>query len=157
MKAVIFATLATGLTAGLAVVPFAMATGSIEEAKRALQIGSDHGITHFYSIELDDDDSNHLEIEGWIDEQWFVALDVNRAGTILKEERRRRIDGPWGMSAADATHYIDASVAQGMTRIEELKIDTSGHVEVEGEDAQGELEVNFSSTQPESISIERDS
>ena len=153
MKTMIVAT----LTAGLVAAPMAMASGTIDDSTRALQIGSDHGISHFQSIELDNDDDNYLEIEGWVDEQWFVELDVRRDGTIRKEERRKRMDGPWGMTVEDATRYIEASAREGMTRVEELKIDASGHVEVEGDDDQGELEVNFRSGDSANATVERDS
>ncbi len=136
----------TALAAALIVAPLAQASGTIDDARRAVQIGSDYGISHFHSVELEDDhsDDGSMEIEGWVDGEWYVELDVNSDGSIRKEERRKRKDGPWGMSSAETLGYIDASADQGMSRIEEIQVSANGEIEVEGDNADGrELEIDF--------------
>ncbi|WP_417513098.1 hypothetical protein [Marinobacter sp.] len=151
--------IATALAASLVAAPQAFASGTIDDAKRAIQIGSDYGISHFHSIELEDDrnDDGSMEIEGWVDKDWYVEIDVNNDGSIRKEQRRKRADGPWGLSATQAADYIDASVQQGMSRIEEIKINTKGDIEVEGDNADGqELEIDYRSGSMEPIRVDRD-
>ncbi|MEH6560735.1 MAG: PepSY domain-containing protein [Marinobacter sp.] len=151
--------IATTLAASLVAAPMAFASGTIDDAKRALQIGTDYGIAHFHSIELEDDhgDDGSMEIEGWLDEQWYVELDVNGDGSIRKEERHKRTDGPWGLSSAEAAEYIDASANQGMSRIEEIKINAKGEIEVEGDNADGqELEIDYRAGSMEPTKVDRD-
>ncbi|WP_100638326.1 hypothetical protein [Marinobacter salexigens] len=151
--------IASALAASLVGAPLAFASGTIDDAKRAIQIGSDYGISHFSSIELEDDrdDDGSMEIEGWVDGEWYVELDVNSDGSIRKEERRKRTDGPWGLSAAEASDYIDASVNQGMSRIEEINSNARGDIEVEGDNADGqELEIDFRTGSLEPTKVDRD-
>ncbi|MDO6822819.1 hypothetical protein [Marinobacter sp. 1_MG-2023] len=151
--------IATALAASLVAAPQAFASGTIDDAKRAVQIGSDYGISHFHSIELEDDrdDDGSMEIEGWVDNEWFVEIDVNNDGSIKKEERRKRADGPWGLSAAEVADYIDASVKQGMSRVEEIQINSRGEIEVEGDNADGqELEIDYRSGNMEPTRVDRD-
>ena len=153
MKMIVVTTLAGALLTA----PLAYGSGSIDEARQAVGIGSDYGITHFRSIELEDDDDDRMEIEGWVDNDWSVELDVNGDGTIRKEERRKHSDGPWGLSSADVLDYIDATTEAGMARIEEIKVSSSGYVEVEGYTSNGqELEVDFRSGSMEPVKVERD-
>ncbi len=147
----------TTLAGALLTAPLAYASGSIDEARQAVGIGSDYGITHFRSIELEDDDDDRMEIEGWVDNDWSVELDVNGDGTIRKEERRKHSDGPWGLSSTEVLDFIDASTEAGMTRIEEIKVSSSGYIEVEGYTATDqELEVDFRSGSIEPVKVERD-
>ncbi len=151
--------IATTLAASLVAAPLAFASGTIDDARRAVQIGADYGISHFHSIELEDDrdDNGSMEIEGWVNGEWYVELDVNSDGSIRKEERRKRTDGPWGLSSADTLGYIEASVEQGMSRIEEIKINARGDIEVEGDDADGyELEIDYRSGSLEPTHVDRD-
>lgn len=151
--------IATTLAASLVAAPLAFASGTIDDARRAVQIGADYGISHFHSIELEDDrdDNGSMEIEGWVNGEWYVELDVNSDGSIRKEERRKRTDGPWGLSSADTLGYIEASVEQGMSRIEEIKINARGDIEVEGDDADGyELEIDYRSGSLEPTRVDRD-
>ena len=153
MKTIMVTTLAGVLMAA----PFAQASGSVDEAKQAVQIGSDYGITHFRSIELEDDDKDRMEIEGWVDNDWSVELDVNGDGSIRKEERRKHSDGPWGLSSEQVLDYIDASMEAGMARIEEIKVSSAGYVEVEGYTDDGrELEVDYRSGGLEPVKVEQD-
>lgn len=151
--------IATALTASLVSAPLAFASGTVDDAKRAIQIGSDYGISHFHSIELEDDrdDDGRMEIEGWVDGQWYVELDIDSDGTIQKEERRKRNDGPWGLTATDVEKYIDASAKQGINRIEDIKINAKGEIEVEGDNAEGqELEIDYHAGSMEPTRVDKD-
>lgn len=151
--------IATALTASLVTAPLAFASGTVDDAKRAIQIGSDYGISHFHSIELEDDrdDVGSMEIEGWVDGQWYVELDIDSDGTIQKEERRKRNDGPWGLTAADVEKYIDASAKRGINRMEDIKINAKGEIEVEGDNAEGqELEIDFHTGSMEPTRVDKD-
>jgi len=84
------------------------------------------------------------EVEGWAGDEWFVEIDVDSNGEISQEEREKRVDGPWGMSSDDIRAMVEAAMAEGMTRIDEIKANPRGSVEVEGEDDGGrDLEVTF--------------
>src|SRR5690554_101658 len=151
--------IATALTASLVTAPLAFASGTVDDAKRAIQIGSDYGSSYFHSIELEDDhdDVGSMEIEGWVDGQWYVELDIDSDGTIQKEERRKRNDGPWGLTAADVEKYIDASAKQGINRIEDIKINAKGEIEVEGDNAEGqELEIDYHAGSMEPTRVNKD-
>jgi len=98
-----------------------------------------------------------MEIEGWVDGQWYVELDIDSDGTIQKEERRKRNDGPWGLTAADVEKYIDASAKQGINRIEDIKINAKGEIEVEGDNAEGqELEIDYHAGSMEPTRVDKD-
>lgn len=148
-KTIISTAIASALVASLAAASMVQAAGTIDEAKRAVQIGTEYGITHFHSIELDDDfgiADSRIELEGWVDSEWYVELDVNADGSIQKEQRRKRTDGPWGLSAEQALSYIDASVNEGIQQIEEVSVNSRGDIEVDGNNANGqELEIDYRS------------
>jgi hypothetical protein len=159
-KTLISTAVASTLAASLAATSLAHAAGTVDEAKHAVQIGTDYGITHFHSIELDDDygiADSRIEIEGWIDSEWYVELDVNADGSIQKEQRRKRTDGPWGLSAQQALSYIDVSANEGMQQIEEISANARGDIEVEGSNTNGqELEIDFRSDSmtPRKVEVE---
>jgi hypothetical protein len=148
-KTIISTATASALVASLTAASMAQAAGTVDETRRAVQIGTEYGITHFHSIELDDDfgiADSRIELEGWVDSEWYVELDVNADGSIQKEQRHKRTDGPWGMSAEQALSYIDASVNEGMQQIEEISADSRGNIEVDGNNASGqELEIDYHS------------
>lgn len=132
-----------------AIVPTAYAEVPIDRFEEALKAGNDYGISHYKEFEFDDDGS--VEIEGWIDKDWFVEIDVSGNGEVIHEERKRRKDGPWGMQDAEVRQTIEAAKTEGMTRLEEINISSGGQIEVEGEDDSGkeiELKKNRSERQP---------
>ena len=150
-------TLTIVLISGLVAAPAAFARGSFEDAERMLQVGSDYGITHFQSIEFDDDRADDIEIEGWMGQDWFVELDLNGNGEIDREQRRKAKGELYGVSADDVRSYLKAAQQQGMATIEELKVNRNGDIEVEGDDENGaELELNFRIGSLEPLKIERD-
>ena len=150
-------TLTIVLISGLVAAPAAFARGSFEDAERMLQVGSDYGITHFQSIEFDDDRADDIEIEGWMGQDWFVELDLNGNGDIEREQRRKPKGESYGLTAQEIQVFLDAARGQGMETIEELKIKRNGDIEVEGNDDSGrELEVDFRTGSLEPVKVERD-
>ncbi|MFB2706627.1 MULTISPECIES: hypothetical protein [Marinobacter] len=151
MKAII----ATVLMTGLATSPYALAVGSFDDADRAIQAGLDYGITQFRSIELDDD--KDMEVEGWLDDGWYVEIDLDRNASLEKEKRQKRGGEPWGISAEDLRAYLDVARQNGMTMLEEIEVKSDGYVEVEGDDERGrELEIKFRLGEMNPIDIDRD-
>lgn len=116
----------------------------VEKVEDALRAGSDYGIQSYK--EFDFDDNGKMEIEGWLDEEWFVEIDVSSQGEVLKEKRQRRIEGAWGMTEARVREVVEAAKTDGMTIIEEINLKPDGIIEVEGEDSLGreiELKLNI--------------
>lgn len=145
----------TALLSTLAISPLAMASGTFDEAEKALTAGSDYGITHFRSVELDDD--NEMEVEGWIEDGWYVEIDFDRNGNIEKEKRQKRGGQPWGISADDLRGYLDVARENGMTMLDEIEVTSDGYVEVEGDEDRGrELEIDFRIGDLSPVKIDRD-
>ncbi|MBY6033240.1 hypothetical protein KUV59_08680 [Marinobacter daepoensis] len=153
MKKILTVTLISSLVAA----PFAMAKGSFDDAERMLKAGTDYGITHFQSIEFDDDRADDIEIEGWMGKDWFVELDLNGSGDIDREQRRKPKGEVYGLSADDVRDYLDAAQQQGIQTFEELKVKRSGQIQVEGDDENGrELEVDFRAGSFEPVRVKKD-
>lgn len=151
--------LASAIVVGLVTAPLANASGSMDDVKLATQSGADYGLTHFQSIEFDDDhdDNDHIEIEGWLDENWYVELDMDSDGTITREDRQKRGSGPRGLTADETLSYAQASAQEGMTRFDEIDVDDSGRIEIEGDDSNGrELEIDFRTGNMQPVKVERD-
>lgn len=145
------------LIGSLVSAPFAMAKGSVDDAERMLKAGTDYGITHFQSIEFDDDHADDIEIEGWMGQDWFVELDLNGNGDIDREQRRKPKGGVYGLSADDVRDYLDAARQQGIQTFEELKVKRNGQIQVEGDDENGrELEVDFRAGSLEPVRVKKD-
>mgnify|MGYP003677952772 FL=1 len=149
--------LLTTLTiATLAVTPFAYTADPAGNISQAIKVGSDYGITHFTSIEFEG--SGRMEIEGWIDQDWHVELET-RAGSpdLVHEEREKRLNGAWGMTADDVLLYTKAAAEAGIVDIEEVKINRRDRIEVEGDDVRGrDLEVYFERGNQEPMKVSRD-
>lgn len=136
--------IALALTGGMISAPAAMAMGSFEDAERILKAGSDYGITQFRSLELEYEDYDEIELEGWVDNNWYVELDMSDDGSINREQRRKHDGEPSGLTADEVRDYLKAAKAEGLDSLEELKVSSRGYIEVEGNDSSGrELEVDF--------------
>ncbi len=147
--------IALTLVSGLLAAPVTMAAGTFEDAGRALDAGTAYGITHFRSLEVDDD--GRMELEGWVDSDWYVELDLKNDATVDREQRRKQEGTPWGVSADEINGYLEAARCQGMERFDELKVNAKGYIEVEGEDKDGrELELDFRAGDRTPVTIERD-
>ncbi len=153
MKKMIALTLAGTLAAS----PLAFAKGSLDDAETVLNAGSDYGITQFTNLEFDDDRDDPFEIEGWVDNEWYVELELSADGAIEREKRRKRQGQPSGLSADEIRSYLDAASSEGLHYIEELEVRSGGRVEIEGEDSNGrELEVEFRNSSLSPFKVERD-
>lgn len=99
------------------------------------------GFQRYEEIEAQRQDS--VEIEGWLDDEWYADVRLSLSnGESLREERRRLTRGAWGMTAEEVRRAAEAAANEGMTTFEGLQIDESGMIEIEGADEGGrELEV----------------
>lgn len=128
----------------------------LERIDDVLGHASTFGFTHLEEIEAKR--GNSVEIEGWLDEEWYadarLSLDT---GESLKEERKRLISGAWGMSEADVRQAIDVARNEGMVEFEEMKIDRQGMIEIEGRGDQGrEIEVEVRQGSDTASHVEHD-
>nr|WP_163503783.1 PepSY domain-containing protein [Halomonas socia] len=121
-----------------------------------LAAANDYGITHFEEIEAKSRDS--VEIEGWIDDEWYVDVRISlNDGETLQEERERRVSGAWGMSEEDVRSVFEIAASEGMVEFEEIQIDKQGMIEIEGDDERGrELEVYVRQGSGSASSVDRD-
>ncbi|MEX0739290.1 MAG: hypothetical protein WD071_08105 [Pseudohongiella sp.] len=143
-----------GLTGLMTLSALAYAGAPDNYVEQSVTLAEEYGITHFYELEFDD--GNRADIEGWVDDEWFVEIGL-RGDQIAQEERERRIDGPWGMTAGELRGYVQAAITEGMVSIEEIAINNQGIVEVEGEDANGrDIDVYFRTGDTEPESVQRD-
>lgn len=128
----------------------------VERLDAVLKHGAAYGFTHYLEIEAKD--SDRVEIEGWLDDEWKAEVRLSLdSGDPLKEERKRLVSGAWGMTEADVRLAMETAVAEGMVEFEEMEIDQSGLIEVEGRDSDGrELEVTTRLGEREVIEVERD-
>ena len=102
-----------------------------------LEYASAYGFTHYEEIETKS--RGRIEVEGWLDDEWNadVRFDMN-SGDTLREKRERLITGAWGMNDSDIRHAVEIAQSEGMTAFEEIKIDESGMIEIEGQDTNGQ-------------------
>jgi hypothetical protein len=148
---------ALALAGSMISAPAAMAMGSFEDAERILEAGSDYGITQFRSLEFEYEGYDDIELEGWVDNDWYVELDMNDEGSIAREQRRKHGGEPSGLTADEVRNYLKATQAEGMDRLEELKVHSRGYIEVEGAAPSGrELEIDFRVGELKPVRIEQD-
>ncbi|WP_300272684.1 PepSY domain-containing protein [Halomonas sp.] len=112
-----------------------------ERLDEVLAQAGDFGFQTYEEIEVKRDD--RVEVEGWLDDEWQAEVSFDLAsGESLKEERRKRDGGAWGLSEAEVRDAMALAVAEGLVAFEELQVDRDGCVDIEGYDADGrELEV----------------
>ncbi|MDR5904173.1 PepSY domain-containing protein [Franzmannia qiaohouensis] len=129
---------------------------AMDRLDEILAAADDYGITHFEEIEAKGGDS--VEIEGWIDDEWYVDVRFSLSdGETLQEERERRVNGAWGMSEEDVRSVFDIAASEGMVEFEEIQIDKQGMIEIEGDDESGrELEVYIRQGSDSASSVDRD-
>eukprot|EP00003_Mantamonas_plastica_P009345 TRINITY_DN18711_c0_g1_i1.p4 TRINITY_DN18711_c0_g1~~TRINITY_DN18711_c0_g1_i1.p4 ORF type:complete len:154 (+),score=26.13 TRINITY_DN18711_c0_g1_i1:1726-2187(+) len=150
-KLTVFVLVTSAISAPLA------SAATLDDVRKTLAAGSDYGIQEFRKVEFDDDYRGEMEIEGWIDNEWYVELDLDRDGKIQKEQRKRDPGERYGLPSAEVTAYIEAAQSEGMDSFDELTVSRRGYIEVEGRDDRGrELEVDFRTGSLEVIRIERD-
>lgn len=148
---------ALGLIAGITAAPLAMADARLDDAKRAVALGTDYGMVEFRSIEFDDDYQDDVEIEGWLDDEWYVELEFDGNGNIERENRSRYDRERYGLSADAVLDYLDAAGREGMVWFDEFEISSRGNITIEGDDDRDqELEIDFRSDSLEPVRVERD-
>lgn len=150
-KLTVFVLVSSAISAPLA------SAATLDDVRKTLAAGSDYGVQEFRKVEFDDDYRGEMEIEGWIDNEWYVELDLDRDGQIQKEQRKRDRGERYGLPSSEVTAYIEAAQSEGMDSFDELTVSRRGNIEVEGRDDRGrELEVDFRTGSLEVIRIERD-
>ena len=96
-----------------------------------LNHANDYGFSHYEEISIES--SNRVEVEGWLDEEWYADVDFSLDnGETLQEQRERQITGAWGMSEDDIRQALDVASQEGMVEFESLDINKNGIIDVEG-------------------------
>jgi len=121
-----------------------------------LTYANNYGFSHIEEINVDD--RGRVEVEGWLDDEWYADVDFSiDNGESLQEERKRLITGAWGMSEEDIRQALDAASQEGMTEFESIDIDKSGIIDVEGREQNGrELELSLRQGSFEVTQMDRD-
>ena len=125
-----------------------------ERLDEVLAQAGDFGFQTFDEIEVKRDD--RVEVEGWLDDEWQAEVSFDLAsGESLKEERKKREGGAWGLSEAEVRDAMALAVAEGLVEFEELQAERDGRIDIEGYDAdERELEVKI--LDGEVLEVERD-
>ncbi|MDK9688697.1 PepSY domain-containing protein [Halomonas sp. LC1] len=131
-------------------------TQPLDRIDDILTYANDYGFSHIEEINVDD--RGRVEVEGWLDDEWYADVDFSiDNGESLQEERKRLITGAWGMSEEDVRQALDAARQEGMTEFESIDIDKSGIIEVEGREQNGrELELSLRQGSFDVTQMERD-
>lgn len=114
------------------------------------------GFQRYEEIEAQRQDS--VEIEGWLDDEWYADVRLSlSSGESLREERRRLTRGAWGMTAEEVRQAAEVAANEGMITFEGLQVEESGMIEIEGEDENGrDLEVQIRQGESRVASVEHD-
>ena len=117
---------------------------------------NDYGFSHFEEISVKG--RGRVEVEGWLDDEWYADVDFSLDnGDTLEEKRERLITGAWGMSEDDIRQALDVARQEGMVEFEDLDIDKSGIIDIEGRGENGrELEISVRQGSSEVTQIDRD-
>lgn len=117
---------------------------------------NDYGFSHYEEISIKS--RGRAEVEGWLDEDWYADVEFSLDdGETLQEKRERLITGAWGMSEDDIRQALDVARQEGMVEFEDIDIDESGMIEVEGRDENGrELEISLRQGTDQINKIDRD-
>lgn len=95
-----------------------------------------YGFNQYEKLDVDGDD-NRFEIEGWREDGW--ELDVSMTlddATLMRESQRRSNTPDWSLSGDELRAALSKARDQGMQRFQELEVDSDGHIEIEGYNAQ---------------------
>lgn len=136
------------LTASLAALLGAATLAQAEDGRLATErlddILAQAGAFGFQSFEeIEAQRNDRFTVEGWLDDEWRAEVRFSlESGESLREERRRREGGAWGMSEAEVREAMALAMDEGLAEFEEVEVDRDGRIEIEGRDADGrELEV----------------
>ncbi len=117
---------------------------------------SEYGFSHYEEVSIEN--RGRVEVEGWLDDEWYADVEFSLDnGETLHEQRERLITSAWGMSEDDIRQALDVASQKGMVEFEDLDIDKTGIIDVEGRDKDGrELEISVRQGSSEVTRIERD-
>ncbi|KAA0020422.1 hypothetical protein F0A16_01060 [Salinicola corii] len=119
-------------------------TLSYGQLEKLLNSAEDYGFNRYEKLDADHDD-NRFEIEGWRADGWEldVAMTLNE-GTLMRESQRKSIAPDWGLTKEELNAALSKARAEGMQHFAELEVDSDGHVEIEGYNAQqGQFELDL--------------
>ncbi|GAA3902547.1 hypothetical protein GCM10022228_11170 [Halomonas cibimaris] len=117
---------------------------------------NEYGFSHYEEVSIEN--RGRVEVEGWLDDEWYADVEFSLDnGETLQEQRERLITSAWGMSEDDIRQALDVASQEGMVEFEDLDIDKTGIIDVEGRDKDGrELEISVRQGSSEVTQIERD-
>lgn len=117
---------------------------------------NDYGFSQYQEISIES--RNRVEVEGWLDEEWRAEVEFSlENGESLQEQRERQITGAWGMSEDDIRQALDVARQEGMAEFEDMDIDQSGIIDIEGRDDNGhELEISVRQGSYDVTQMDRD-
>ncbi|WP_447555039.1 PepSY domain-containing protein [Vreelandella sp. EE22] len=129
---------------------------ALERLDEVLGYTADYGFTHYQEISIED--NNRIEVEGWLDDEWFADIEFSlESGDTLQEERERLVSGAWGMSEEDIRRAFDVATHEGMVAFEDIDMNQSGIIDIEGRNAEGrELEISLRQSSYDITAIDRD-
>jgi len=131
-------TLLIAMTAATALVSSTLlaqtAASGASNTDALLKHADDYGFTHYIDIEID---GNRIEVDGYLADGWHAEAEFSATGSVLKEEKERKIVQPWGLSMDQLKSVISAAQAAGVTVVEEIDVNENGRIEVEGDDDNG--------------------
>jgi len=94
-----------------------------------------YGFSRFEKLEADHDD-DILEFEGWRDDGWKLDVSMQMDGTPMRESQRKSSTPDWSLTGEQLRQALRQAREKGMQRFEELEVDSDGHIEIEGYNAQ---------------------
>ncbi|MDN6298593.1 MAG: PepSY domain-containing protein [Halomonas sp.] len=117
---------------------------------------NEYGFSHYEEVSIEN--RGRVEVEGWLDDEWYADVEFSLDnGETLQEQRERLITSAWGMGEDDIRKALDVASQEGMVEFEDLDIDKTGIIDVEGRDKDGhELEISVRQGSSEITQIERD-
>lgn len=141
--------------AGLSSTALADTPISLDELNGLLDTADEHGFSHYDEISIDD---SRLELEGWRDDGTRLEVDLDISDGSVAKERERDDDIPdWSLTGDEVRQALEAAQQEGLATFSDLEADKDGHIDVEGEDEDGqELEIRLSSSDFSVIKVERD-
>lgn len=129
---------------------------AMDRIDEVLTHANDYGFTHFEEVSIKS--RGRAEVEGWLDDEWYADVSFSiDDGETLEEKRERLISGAWGMSEDDIRQALDVASQEGMVEFEDMDIDESGVIEIEGRGENGrELEISVRQGSYDITQMDRD-
>ncbi|WP_136249043.1 hypothetical protein [Halomonas borealis] len=114
-----------------------------DDLLRLLDGADAYGFSHY--AELDLDDGQRLELEGWRDDGWRLEVDMQTEdGTLLHETQRRDEIPDWSLTGDQLRQALANAQRAGLQRFSTLDVDEFEDIEIEGLDGNGrEIELRL--------------